>query len=112
MFSPAERSMRIRLPASSSRMSLMVNTRRSSTASTSSGTPARSPSSSTGVIGQFRVSTLNEVDQILGHGVRGGDHLGGGLIAALVNDEVGELSGHVHVGCFQRAAQNLAAAAG
>src|SRR5579885_2695815 len=55
---------------------------------------------------------MDQVHQILGHLVGGGDDARAGLIAALIGDQLGELGGHIDGGAFERGTEDLPAATG
>src|SRR6202044_2632714 len=103
MLSPAERAMRITLSGPSSRICAIVITRRPNSTSTSTGTSARSVICSSGVMMGI---SLDQIDRVLAQFIDSIDHFGVGLVAALVNDQIGELRRDIDGRRFHRAALN------
>src|SRR5277367_820245 len=100
MLSPAARPIRITVSGCISSTWAMVMILRPSSTSTSSGTSAKSAICSAGLM----LCVRDQVDGVLAQLVRGSDHFGIGLVAALEHDEIGEFGGDIDVGRFERAA--------
>src|SRR5581483_2047139 len=99
MFSPADRDVAMTLPCFHSSTRRVVNTRRSSSISISTGTSPSVPISSCGVIARFQ--SADQVDGVLAQLILRRYHPRIGLIPALVDDQVGEFPGDVRGRCLQ-----------
>src|SRR5215471_18113963 len=105
MFSPAERPVAMMLPSRKSSTSRVVRGRRSSSISTSTGTSPSGAISSWGVIG----GSTDQIDRVLAQLILRRDYPRIGLIAALIDDQVGEFMRDIDRRRFQGASDDGAA---